>query len=176
MFDAVLEDASRLKYRTFWPRFCAGFVDGIVFLPLSLFLQWLSPRVPTGALALLYVVSTMTGLAYNVLLHGIYGATLGKMAMGVKVLDVSEARLSMRQAFLRDSPWIILTIVEVVFGLRVIAQGGNPLRPQEALAVPAALSAVSLLWFLAEMATMLLNDKRRALHDWIAGSVVVRTR
>jgi hypothetical protein len=31
------------------------------------------------------------------------------------------------------------------------------------------------LWFVAEVLTMLTNDKRRALHDFVAGTVVVRT-
>jgi uncharacterized RDD family membrane protein YckC len=29
-------------------------------------------------------------------------------------------------------------------------------------------------WFLVEIITMLTNDKRRALHDFIAGTVVIR--
>jgi uncharacterized RDD family membrane protein YckC len=32
-----------------------------------------------------------------------------------------------------------------------------------------------MLWFLAEVLTMFTNRKRRALHDFIAGTVVVRT-
>jgi hypothetical protein len=30
-------------------------------------------------------------------------------------------------------------------------------------------------WFVAEVITMLTNEKRRALHDFIAGTIVVRT-
>ena len=37
------------------------------------------------------------------------------------------------------------------------------------------LAIVPGLWFLAEVVTMLTNEKRRALHDYIAGTVVVRT-
>ena len=32
-----------------------------------------------------------------------------------------------------------------------------------------------LAWFLLELVTMLFNPKRRAVHDFIAGSVVKRT-
>jgi hypothetical protein len=35
--------------------------------------------------------------------------------------------------------------------------------------------ALPLLWFLVEIVTMLTNGKRRALHDFIAGTVVIRT-
>jgi len=37
------------------------------------------------------------------------------------------------------------------------------------------LTALPGLWFLAEVLTMLTNEKRRALHDFIAGTVVIRT-
>lgn len=37
------------------------------------------------------------------------------------------------------------------------------------------LTALPGLWFIAEVLTMLTNDKRRALHDVIAGTVVIRT-
>jgi len=37
------------------------------------------------------------------------------------------------------------------------------------------LSSLPMLWFLAEVLTMLTNKKRRALHDFIAGTVVART-
>ncbi len=30
-------------------------------------------------------------------------------------------------------------------------------------------------WWIAEIITMLTNEKRRAIHDYIAGTVVVRT-
>lgn len=37
------------------------------------------------------------------------------------------------------------------------------------------LTVLPGLWFVAEVLTMLTNEKRRALHDFIAGTVVVRT-
>ena len=46
-----------------------------------------------------------------------------------------------------------------------------------ALQLGLASSLVSLAryaWYLLEVVTMLTNHKRRALHDYIAGSVVVR--
>jgi hypothetical protein len=35
------------------------------------------------------------------------------------------------------------------------------------------LSWVVLVWLVLEFVTMLINEKRRALHDYIAGTVVV---
>jgi uncharacterized RDD family membrane protein YckC len=38
------------------------------------------------------------------------------------------------------------------------------------------LMNASMLWLGLELITMLLNDKRRAIHDLIAGTAVVRIR
>lgn len=40
MLNDVLQDSLKLKYRTFWPRFWAGVLDGIIFLPISFSLGW----------------------------------------------------------------------------------------------------------------------------------------
>lgn len=48
----------------------------------------------------------------------------------------------------------------------------------EALAASTAfwlLALIPLVWFVAEVLTMLTNERRRALHDFIAGTVVIRT-
>ena len=51
---------------------------------------------------------------------------------------------------------------------------GEDIRPDE-LTLTGAASMVAGTWFVLEIITMLLNKKRRALHDLIAGTVVVRT-
>jgi uncharacterized RDD family membrane protein YckC len=38
----------------------------------------------------------------------------------------------------------------------------------------AVLAWAGCAWYLLEVITMLTNDKRRAVHDFIAGTVVVR--
>jgi|KBSSwiStaDraftv2_1062776.scaffolds.fasta_scaffold128226_4 hypothetical protein len=62
----------------------------------------------------------------------------------------------------------------------ILTEGLSPsaLASGEALAANKGfwlLMALPGLWFLAEVLTMLTNAKRRALHDFIAGTVVVRT-
>ena len=47
-------------------------------------------------------------------------------------------------------------------------------KPYLVLLIYAHLIA-STLWYVAELVTMLFNRKRRAVHDFIAGTVVVRT-
>lgn len=168
---------THLKYRTAWLRFCAGVVDGVVLLPLTLLVQWVGPKLSSPvALIPLTVVACGAGLVYSVLLHGHYGQTLGKRQLRVKVLDVSEAPLTMHQAVLRDAPMIVLAFVQIILLARFILGGGNPFgwAVDPATQPLGMLQYAMLVWFGAEVVTMLFNEKRRALHDWIASSVVVR--
>ena len=109
-------------------------------------------------------------------MHGTYGQTLGKMAKRVKVLDISENRLTMSQAIRRDIVLIVLTIIGVILEIPKIASGVNIYDPKASsfdISFYIILFA-EMVWFLAELITMLFSNKRRAVHDFIAGSVVIR--
>jgi len=159
------------KYRTFWPRFWAGWIDTFVFIPLF-GVDWLVQQTTSApvVLALWFVLYTLSFDIYSVALHTKYGQTLGKMAMRIKVLSVSETKLSLRQALLRDIVPILLSSVSLVFWLpRILAGIKFELTWVDELSLYG-----SLAWFVVELVTMLTNAKRRAVHDLIAGSVVVR--
>jgi uncharacterized RDD family membrane protein YckC len=165
------------RYQTFWPRFWAGWIDGLVLIPLA-GVDWLVQRVTDAPilLALWFVLYTFGYDIYSVTLHAKYGQTLGKMAMGIRVLSASEAKLSLRQALLRDAVPILISSVSIIYWLPRIASGAGQYSDSLELTwVDEASIFGSLIWFVAELVTMLTNSKRRAIHDFIAGSVVVRT-
>jgi len=160
------------KYRTTARRFWAGIVDGLVFLPVGLFDQWVNiANLPLSMLVAWMLFSNAAILLYNVLMHGFYGQTLGKMALGVKVLDVSESPISMRQAFLRESAYIVFNAITVIISI-CLAFGGGPKIFHTTQTI---VGTASIIWFYAEILTCLTNKKRRAIHDFIAGTVVVKT-
>ena len=168
------------KYRTFWRRFFAEIVDSLVFIPVSLITGWVwrhADAVPLPLLALHYFVTRLLFLIYQIYFLGTYGQTPGKMALGVVVLDVSERRhVSYRQALLRNAAPLAVTLVllpyqlfQILTGRFYLLQPGG--RPDK---ISWILSFVLMGWFLLEIVTMTFNSKRRALHDFIAGSVVVK--
>lgn len=163
------------KYATFWPRFWAGSVDGLIFMPLD----WIHSLVfshcdSAPLLIFVHVVSSSAFLVYSILMHGKRGQTIGKKVCGVIVLDVSERPLSMRQAVLRDILYVILLPIFLVRDIVHIIQGIDISAPPNSTLLDTIMGCFVLVFFLLEMATMLTNRKRRALHDLIAGSVVVR--
>lgn len=174
--ERLPEEATLNKYQTFWLRFCAGLIDSLVFLPID----WLDDvvRASVQAPAVLIAWSILRCTAfwlYSVLLHARYGQTLGKMAVGVKVLDVNEQRTpTLRQAFLRDIGYIILNTLGLGYMIYLIVMNQSSVDSQRLTLPLQILGGAVFGWSLLELITMLTNPKRRALHDWIAGTVVVR--
>src|SRR5882724_2398788 len=169
------------RYSTFGPRFWTGFVDSCVLWPLGFVTSaLLSLNVPRGVASLLIIVNSLAWLVYTVVMHARYGQTVGKMATKVRVVDFrTEGKISWSQAWLREGIPMFLSLG--FLGYEIFAVWTRRLAPSDianGLVADKAywlLTALPGLWFIAEVLTMLTNEKRRALHDFIAGTVVVRT-
>ncbi len=163
------------KYATFWRRVGANLLDGLIFIPVTIGAQFLAPAStdPMMQAAPGFVESLLFYL-YSIVLHGRNGQTIGKMAARVRVLDLSEEKLTMAQAITRDLVPLSLSVASFV----VLVNVGLPTDLSEvdyASLIPGLfLLSIAILWSLAEILTMATNRKRRAIHDFIAGSVVVR--
>ena len=164
------------RYSTFLPRFIAGIVDTLVFIPIGYLDDFLlAPQRSTQVLIVWSIVSYSAFWLYSVLLHAHFGQTLGKMVMRIKVLDLSEHAIpSIRQAVLRDSGYILLNTLTLIYTIQLIFKG-KYVQGSETSSMPGeVLIWASVGWFVLELVTMATNQKRRALHDFIAGTVVVR--
>ena len=171
------------RYSTFRPRFWTGSIDSCVLWPIGFVISMLlCLEIPRGVAALLIAVQSLYWLVYTVVMHARYGQTVGKMVTRVKVVDFrTEGKISWRQAWIRESLPMVLSIGCLGYEVFAVLTSGLPPRSianGEALAGSKPywlLAAFPCLWFLAEVLTMLTNKKRRALHDFIAGTVVIRT-
>ncbi len=108
---------------------------------------------------------------------GKYGQTIGKMLLKVKVMDVSEtAHITYRQAARRNIVPIFITIIILPYDIYHIIDGKyfmfHPQTGPDAYTM--AMTYISMAWFLMELITMLFSKKRRAVHDFIAASVVIK--
>lgn len=102
-----------VRYAGFWIRFAAKFIDGLIMgviigIPMMVLMfgvgvgmqQGQQPGAAFMALqVLLQVVGTGFAIAYNTFMHGKYGATLGKMAVGVRVVMADGSKVSYMRAF-----------------------------------------------------------------------------
>lgn len=95
-----IELTGAMVYGGFWLRLLAKIIDGIVLwivgfivqLPLAALMQGGTDSLPYFLVS--YVVSFAINLSYSTLLIGKYGATLGKMACGLRVVTATGGRVS----------------------------------------------------------------------------------
>ena len=122
------------------------------------------------------VVSSSIFLLYSIAMHGLCGQTAGKMLTRVRVVDLSEASITMPQAILRDSPGLVFQLAFIPLAL-IHLDWWIAFERGDLVDIPRwflVLGFGAFLMALVEIATMLTNRKRRALHNFIAGSVVVK--
>jgi uncharacterized RDD family membrane protein YckC len=154
------------KYSTFSPRLLAGFVDALVIWPVTAAITFFTADgLSSIASAALFLLGEIAWAAYTIIMHAKYGQTFGKMICKVRVVDVKTSdALSIGQAITREIPWIALSVL--ASGYYFFSASYTALE---------FLSWLPLAWLAVEVVTMLTNEKRRALHDFIAGTMVIRT-
>ncbi len=101
-------DTGELRWAGFWIRFAAALVDGFLMVPLSFGIQLLTGMSfyqaiglesrPPLMLALAELLSIATGVVYEAGMVGRFGATVGKMACGVKVVMPDGGKVSYLRA------------------------------------------------------------------------------
>ncbi|MFC1794158.1 RDD family protein [Planctomycetota bacterium] len=162
-------------YRTFWRRVAASIIDRIIFLPFAIITSFVIRSDSVLLIGLWDQFLYWAWILYSVLLHGYRGQTIGKMACNVKVKDLSLKPLSMKQAVLRDIVPILSMLVFTCYAISHFDVYYS--SAMTAGLVPKWIIVVqfmSVIWAVAEIITMLTNNKRRAIHDFVAGSVVCR--
>ncbi|MDO6427137.1 RDD family protein [Thalassotalea sp. 1_MG-2023] len=165
------------KYSTFWPRFWAATIDGILFA-LLLYIECLIFGIEYNTQnRFLQALNGVQFAIYAIFMHGYFGQTLGKMFMEVKVLNHdTETDINVKQALRRESVNLALNIIWVLIILTVatILEVTGTISVGLSYAV-IGFGILAIVWIISEFVTMLFNDKRRAIHDYIGKTVVVRT-
>lgn len=135
-----LTPQEEMRYAGFWIRLMAYILDSLVLLAVNrvltdlLGLDW--PRTFLG----LNYPELIISLAYFVVLTVVYGQTLGKMALGIKVVSQDGRSNAWGPILLRETIGKFLSGIILLIGYLMIAFDG----------------------------------KKRALHDRIAETYVVR--
>ena len=96
--------------------------------------------------------------------------------MDVKVLDHdTETDITLKQSVRRESvniainsSWILL-LLSISISLQQLGS-----VPEVLTYLIMGLNSLATVWALSEFITMLFNEKRRAIHDFIGKTVVVR--
>jgi uncharacterized RDD family membrane protein YckC len=131
-------------------RWWGRFVDGILFLPVTLFVL-----IALHNAGNLRYVTVVVLFAYEVFCLSRWGQTLGKRVAGTRVI-------STRAGGAKPTPWqaFLRTAVFVAPDLLILVP-----RPTGSLLVEVGTGVIVL--------SILVSRNRRGLHDLVAGTVVV---
>lgn len=171
-------------YKTFWRRCLAFIIDSILIAIVSFPLEYLSGNVEYSLAWLFVLASIIFGPLYVVLCHFKYGQTIGKWIVKIKVVDLSESRLlTIGKSFMRSIIPVIVASFYCLIQLLISAQFwlGFSLSMELQIKMMTILlvsfilvSGIQIAWGVLELITMLFSAKQRALHDFLAHSVVVK--
>lgn len=167
---------SASKYHTGLRRLAAAIIDSIIFTPLLFADLWVLNQTDNVWIVFAWTVfNASLYYLYSIFFHYRFGRTVGKWIVGIKVVDLSETRLlSLKQSFLRDSLYVILQVLGFIYFLYRVAQTGD--IDIIIMDYRNFIDYSFLSWMAIELLSMLTNEKRRAIHDLLAGSVVIVTR
>jgi len=178
---------AELEYSTFWRRVGAGFLDGLIFVPLSVILYF-----GLEYTRLFYLYWAIPGLAitcfYMIYLVKRNGGTPGKRILDMKVVMLDGSPVTTQAAVMRYSVQLVIaglsSVGLAIAGLHVTDAEFTPLGYLAKIQLLAAhapawhtvVTWAAQVWYLVAAVVMLCNDRRRATHDFLAGTVVIRTK
>ena len=174
-----------MKYASFWRSFAAYWLDIIFFIPVIAFsfygalnwrlfqMYWLIPGIALDIL-------------FNVYLVIRFGGTPGKLLLHTKIVMADGSSVTRQAAIYRYSVELIFIIITSMATLYAYSEISN--EDFYSINGLGRLLIVSThlpnwhryadylmhLWIWSEFITMLFNRKRRAVHDLIAGTVVIK--
>ncbi len=108
------EPVAITEYSGFWIRLAAAIIDGIIILIATFFLRVVS-------FGPFFMISPFIGWLYYWLFTGLKGQTIGKMAVGIKVVDTKGAMPGLGIVALREIPGKIVSSIIFCVGYLWIA-------------------------------------------------------
>lgn len=150
----VVKDTQKSNFGGFWLRFAALFIDGFIIaficMPV-LFILGINPLAILIAPGIreVEITSLVVSSIYTVYLIATRGATLGKQLCKLKVVRVDGFSLGYPHAAIRwFAPLMVLFFLSYL--------------------------QASTLWFLASAICLVAHPQRRTLHDFLAGTAVIK--
>jgi uncharacterized RDD family membrane protein YckC len=173
-----------LRYAGFWSRLGSLLLDGLILAPYTALTIWGSSEFRLFDFYL-FIPGILFSLFFYVYLVARFGGTPGKLIVGIRIRKLNGEPVGYREAFLRNCVDLLFGIV---VGIAVILplfhmsdaeyfslSSGARLKRIMELAPwwNRPLQWTQDIWIWGELIVLLTNRKRRAIHDFIAGTVVV---
>ncbi|WP_050476407.1 RDD family protein [Herbaspirillum rhizosphaerae] len=175
-----------MKYAGFWRRFGAFWADTIILTPWMWGVGYFLSEKSRLFNLYFFIPGLLFGWWFYVYLVAKHGGTPGKLLLKIRIAMADGSSVTYRAAAIRYSVLFALSTLSSLavligtlkmtdaqyFSLDYLARSRMTLE-----LAPHWYTTISVLlqiWIWGEFVTMLLNKKRRAAHDFMAGTIVIR--
>lgn len=162
----------------FWPRVGASLIDFLLYIPV-VGLMFLNMYFLGNILVHLLLLIALT--VYKPIMEAKYGATLGKMAIGAKVVSTNYQPITAATAVTRYFPFAITQLISIFSVIVVSADHGftttmNFLEFSAAQSevVPSIIDTAASIFVLVSCLAVAFSGTKQGLHDQMAKTYVVR--
>ncbi len=172
-------EPQQITYASFWSRAGATLVDFLVLIPIiglsvANFILWRSYSLD--------LVFVLIPVFYKILMEWKFGATVGKMAMGIKVVNQDFQLMSLDQSFTRYALYFLSIVVNLITNFNLY---NNPRFQEAADMMEASLvqqevgqsmflfSAIASIIIIISVLFVAFDQNKQSLHDKIAQTYVI---
>jgi len=181
--DDILENI----YAGFWIRFAAYILDMIFFLPITLITIFLEGYGKYSWLfALLFGLTC--NLFYRIYLMKKINSSPGKLLLGLKIIKINGQNITWKEVILRNAVGVLLTLISSVMLIYCLFQTDSKIlenlnwkeRNEYLTSFSTTFFKIHnwtlIFWILIEFISLMTNKRKREINDFIAKTVVVRTK
>jgi uncharacterized RDD family membrane protein YckC len=177
--------AAVLNPATFWQRLGAGLIDFLLTAAVVFSLGKICSNSKAVA-EILTVPLAMASFLYTSIAHALYGRTVGKYILKIRVVRLNGSPIGWNESLRRssvdgifDALWAVGLVLAIV-DLPSEAFRGQGWGSLYKLCLPLFPGYVSLslqlsgYWYWGEFVTMLFNRRHRAVHDFLGSTMVIK--
>ena len=172
-----------IVYSKFWERLGAFLLDGCIIVAITLPVSYVN--ITMWKIPVLFILIGLISTLYKPFLECRFGATLGKMIVGLQVVGHDFKKITVSEEIKRVSfylfPAIIQHIIMIPLYFSTAFEKINDYREfnqQISLKNPSLfwISFIVVILFLADTITFFSTQPNRALHDLYAGTNVIEKK
>lgn len=182
-----LEGVSENIYGGFGIRLGAILLDLMIFSPLLVLMHYLHSldkiyNIITSAFFLII------GTGFQIYLIKKYGGTPGKLLLGIKVLKLNGDDVGWKEAFLRNLIPFIFSLTGLGITIFCVIKANNKVYMSKSWQYKQVYlysfapnlydvnKWVNMSMVFSELLILMFNKRKRAIHDYIAGTVIVKAK
>jgi uncharacterized RDD family membrane protein YckC len=182
-----LEGVSENIYGGFGTRLGSLLIDIVILSPMIALMHYLHSldKIYNIVTSVLFLI---LGFGFQVYLTQKYGGTPGKILLGIKILKLDGQNIGWKEAFMRYLIPSIFSLTGLGITIYCVIKADNNVYMSKEWQYKQAYifsfandlynlnNKANIILIYSELFILLLNKRKRALHDYVAGTVIVKTK